>query len=130
MSTPPFTAPKINIFPAPEFNIVNDDNGDDDHDGDDVGDGFNNDDNNVSTESETEFTARERRILLQKMFMQVLLRLCVHKGAVEELARKDDLTLLFSAITSVCPRHNMIWRKTSGDVLLTISRYSIININY
>ena len=29
MSTPPFTAPKINIFPAPEFNIVNDDNGDD-----------------------------------------------------------------------------------------------------
>ena len=103
---------------------------DDDHDGDDDGDGFNNDDNNVSTESETEFTARERRILLQKMFMQVLLRLCVHKGAVEELARKDDLTLLFSAITSVCPRHNMIWRKTSGDVLLTISRYSIINIKY
>ena len=56
---------------------------------------------------------------------QVLLRLCGHKSAVEELARKDDLTLLFSAISSVCPKHNVIWRKTSGDVLLTISRYSL-----
>ena len=60
-------------------------------------------DANVNIDSESEFTTRERRILLQKMFMQVLLRLCVHKGAVEELARKDDLTLLFSAISSVCP---------------------------
>ena len=32
-----------------------------------------------SPEHEAEFTARERRILLQKMFMQVLLRLCGHK---------------------------------------------------
>ena len=55
----------------------------------------------------------------------MLLRLCGHKSAVEELARKDDLTLLFSAISSVCPKHNVIWRKTSGDVLLTISRYSL-----
>ena len=54
-----------------------------------------------------------------------MLRLCGHKSAVEELARKDDLTLLFSAISSVCPKHNVIWRKTSGDVLLTISRYSL-----
>ena len=53
------------------------------------------------------------------------MRLCIHKGAVEELARKDDLTLLFSAITSTCPSHNLIWRKTSGDVLLTISRHSL-----
>ena len=82
-------------------------------------------DANVNIDSESEFTTRERRILLQKMFMQVLLRLCVHKGAVEELARKDDLTLLFSAISSVCRSHNLIWRKTSGDVLLTISRHSL-----
>ena len=32
-----------------------------------------------SPEHEAEFTARERRILLQKMFMQVLLRLCGHQ---------------------------------------------------
>ena len=79
----------------------------------------------AEVESETEFTARERRILLQKMFMQVLLRLCTHVAAVEELARKDDLTLLFSAISSICPQHNMMWRKTSSDVLLTISRHSL-----
>ena len=64
-------------------------------------------------------------ILLQKMFMQVLLRLCAHVPAVEELARKDDLALLFSAISSVCPAHNTMWRKTSSDVLLTVSRHSL-----
>ena len=77
------------------------------------------------SEPEAEFTPRERRILLQKMFMQVLLRLCAHVPAVEELARKDDLTLLFSAVSSVCPTHNMMWRKTSSDVLLTVSRHSL-----
>ena len=68
----------------------------------------------AKVENDAEFTARERKILLQKMFMQVrfkicwvsyiifileckvLLRLCSHIAAVEELARKDDLTLLFS----------------------------------
>ena len=79
----------------------------------------------AESEPEAEFTPRERRILLQKMFMQVLLRLCAHVPAVEELARKDDLTLLFSAISSVCPTHNMMWRKTSSDVLLTVSRHSL-----
>ena len=41
------------------------------------------------------------------------------------MARKDDLNLLFSAVSSVCPPHNNIWRKTSSDVLLTISRHSL-----
>ena len=44
---------------------------------------------------------------------------------MEELARKDDLNLLFSATSSVCPPHNSVWRKTSSDVLLTISRHSL-----
>ena len=57
--------------------------------------------------------------------LQVLLRLCTQRAAVEELARKDDLNLLFSAVSSVCPPHNNIWRKTSSDVLLTISRHSL-----
>jgi hypothetical protein len=46
-------------------------------------------------------------------------------AAVEELARKDDLTLLFSAISSGCPAHNAIWRKTASDVLLTVSRHAL-----
>ena len=56
---------------------------------------------------------------------QVLIRLCSHAAAVEELARKDDLTLLFSAISSACPPHNACWRKTSSDVLLTVSRHAL-----
>ena len=53
------------------------------------------------------------------------MRLCSHVSAVEELARKDDLTLLFSAVSSVSAPHNAIWRKTSSDVLLTVSRHSL-----
>ena len=71
------------------------------------------------------YTPKERRLLLQKMFIQVLLKLCTYQPAVEELARKDDLTLLFSAVTSECPPHNVMWRKTAADILLTISRHSL-----
>ena len=35
MGAPPFTAPKIDIFPAPESNMVNDDDDDDCYDCDD-----------------------------------------------------------------------------------------------
>ena len=75
--------------------------------------------------SDSEFSPKERRILLQKMFIQVLIRLSAYIPAVEELARKDDLTLLFSAVTSPCSEHNLMWRKTAADVLLTISRHSL-----
>lgn len=72
-----------------------------------------------------EFTPKERRILLQKVFVQVLVRLCSHSCPAEELARKDDLTLLFSAITSWCPSHNTVWRKSAAEVLMTLSRHGL-----
>ncbi|GFQ88429.1 WD repeat and FYVE domain-containing protein 3 [Trichonephila clavata] len=72
-----------------------------------------------------EFSPRERRILLQKVFVQVLVRLCSHSGPAEELSRKDDLTLLFSAITSWCPAHNAVWRKSAAEVLMTLSRHGL-----
>ncbi|XP_074647224.1 WD repeat and FYVE domain-containing protein 3-like [Tubulanus polymorphus] len=74
---------------------------------------------------ESEFTSRERRILLQKVFVQVLMHLCGHPSPAEELARRDDLTLLFSAITSWCPTHNVPWRKSSAEVLMTLSRHGL-----
>lgn len=43
----------------------------------------------------------------------------------EELAQKDDLQLLFSAITSWCPPYNLPWRKSAGEVLMTISRHGL-----
>lgn len=88
------------------------------------------------------FSPKERRILLQKIFVQVniiveflpivtivyfqlLVRLCSHRIPAEELARKDDLTLLFSAITSWCPPHNVMWRKSAAEVLMTLSRHGL-----
>lgn len=95
-------------------------------------------------DSSSDFTSNERRILLQKIFVQVciirkfdvehaynilhfqlLVRLCSHRIPSEELARKDDLTLLFSAITSSCPQHNVMWRKSAAEVLMTLSRHGL-----
>ncbi|XP_056017801.1 WD repeat and FYVE domain-containing protein 3-like isoform X2 [Ostrea edulis] len=73
----------------------------------------------------SEFTADERRILLQKIFVQILVHLCKHTSPAEELARKDDLSLLFSAITSWCPPHNAIWRKCAAEILMTLSRHGL-----
>ncbi|KAJ4438846.1 hypothetical protein ANN_14799 [Periplaneta americana] len=78
-----------------------------------------------TAENGSEFTPRERRILLQKIFVQVLVRLCSHEAPAEELAHKDDLTLLFSAITSWCPPHNVMWRKSAAEVLMTLSRHGL-----
>lgn len=72
-----------------------------------------------------DFTPRERRILLQKIFEQLLIRLCSYPYPAEELARMDDLTLLFSAITSQCPTHNIIWRKSAASILTTLSRHGL-----
>ncbi|CAH1175861.1 unnamed protein product [Phaedon cochleariae] len=76
-------------------------------------------------DTNSDFTPKERRILLQKIFVQVLVRLCSHRIPAEELARKDDLTLLFSAITSWCPQYNVIWRKSAAEVLMTLSRHGL-----
>ncbi|KAI8741991.1 WD repeat and FYVE domain-containing protein 3 isoform X1 [Biomphalaria glabrata] len=79
-----------------------------------------------------QFTPKERRILLQKVFVQVLVRLCNHTSPAEELARKDDLSLLFSAITSWCPKCNIMWRQSAGEVLVTLSRHGLTHhvVNY
>lgn len=73
----------------------------------------------------SEFTAEERRALLQKIWVQILVHLCKHTSPAEELARKDDLSLLFSAITSWCPPHNAIWRKCAAEILMTLSRHGL-----
>lgn len=56
---------------------------------------------------------------------QVLVRLCNYVSPAEELARKDDLSLLFSAITSWCLPHNALWRQSAGEVLVTLSRHGL-----
>ncbi|XP_071954048.1 WD repeat and FYVE domain-containing protein 3-like isoform X2 [Antedon mediterranea] len=73
----------------------------------------------------SDFSPYERRVLLQKVFLQLLTRLCNHQSPADELVRRDDLTLLFSAITSCCPPHNLPWRKGAAEVLVTISRMGL-----
>lgn len=73
----------------------------------------------------SDFSPNERRILLQKVFVQLLVRLCSYPHPAEELARMDDLTLLFSAITSQCPSHNIMWRKSAAETLTTLSRHGL-----
>lgn len=73
----------------------------------------------------SDFNAMERRTLLQKIFVQLLVKLCSYPYPAEELARMDDLTLLFSAITSPCPTHNVVWRKSAAEVLTTLSRHGL-----
>lgn len=53
------------------------------------------------------------------------MKLCSFVSPAEELAQKDDLQLLFSAITSWCPPYNLPWRKSAGEVLMTISRHGL-----
>lgn len=59
------------------------------------------------------------------LLVQILVKLCTFVSPAEELAQKDDLQLLFSAITSWCPPHNLPWRRSAGDVLTTISRHGL-----
>ncbi|XP_066568174.1 WD repeat and FYVE domain-containing protein 3 isoform X2 [Amia ocellicauda] len=75
--------------------------------------------------AQTELPLADRRSLLQKVFVQILVKLCSFVSPAEELAQKDDLQLLFSAITSWCPPHNLPWRKSAGEVLMTISRHGL-----
>ncbi|XP_071808138.1 WD repeat and FYVE domain-containing protein 3-like isoform X3 [Asterias amurensis] len=72
-----------------------------------------------------ELTPTKRRELLHKYVVQLLVKLCNYPAPADELAKKDDLTLLFSAITSWCPPHNSPWRKGAAEVLTTISRHGL-----
>ncbi|XP_055626946.1 WD repeat and FYVE domain-containing protein 3 isoform X2 [Toxorhynchites rutilus septentrionalis] len=78
-------------------------------------------------EKQVKFTRHEKRLMLQKVFVQVLVRLCSHPYPAEELARVDDLSLLFSANTSNCPPYNVIWRKSAAEILTTLSRHGLTN---
>jgi len=56
---------------------------------------------------------------------QTLVRLCGYISPAEELSHKDDLALLFSAVTSWCAPHNTYWRSAASEVLITISRHGL-----
>lgn len=65
------------------------------------------------------------RELVQKVFVQVLIRVCSYGIVSEELAKKDDLALLFSCVSSWCGEGNKSWRKCAGDVLMSVSTHGL-----
>ncbi|KAK2725772.1 hypothetical protein QYM36_000305, partial [Artemia franciscana] len=81
--------------------------------------------NGDTIEPGNDFSPKETRILLQKVFSQILVKLCTYPPAVEELAKEDDLQLLFGALTSWCPAYNAPWRKVASETLLTINRHCL-----
>lgn len=81
-----------------------------------------------SSNNEELLSAYDCRTNLQRVFVQLLVKLCSYSYAGEELARMDDLYLLFSAITSPCPTHNIMWRKNAAEILTTISRHGLTDI--
>ena len=44
---------------------------------------------------------------------------------IDELTRRDDLSLLFNAISSNCPERNKPWRKQASDMLLLIGKHTL-----
>lgn len=75
-------------------------------------------------------SSSERRMVLERVFAQLLTRLCSHQSSVHELTRKDDLALLFNAVTSWCVSYNTVWRKTAANVILMMGRSNCINALY
>uniref|UniRef100_A0A914ZRD5 WD repeat and FYVE domain-containing protein 3 n=1 Tax=Parascaris univalens TaxID=6257 RepID=A0A914ZRD5_PARUN len=54
-------------------------------------------------------------------FLSLMGKLCEYKCVSEELARKDDLFLLFAGASSTCPAENVAWRKAASQLLVTVA---------
>jgi hypothetical protein len=51
-----------------------------------------------------------------------LTKLCQNSCTCDELVEADSLKLLFKIISSTCEQHNVSWRQTAADALLTITK--------
>lgn len=70
----------------------------------------------------SELTAKEKRILFQKSFHQLLLKLCQYQSTCDELVDGDALKFLFKIISSTCETHNSAWKLTAQDALVMLSK--------
>lgn len=75
-------------------------------------------------------SSRDRKSLLRRIFCQLVIRICAHQSSLYELTRKDDLALLFNAVTSWCAPHNIEWRQCAADVVLFMAKCNCVNVNY
>lgn len=64
-------------------------------------------------------------LTVQKLFIQLLVRLCNQSITAQELVRSDDLFILFTAMTCKCKPHNIGWRTGICEVLTSITRHGL-----
>lgn len=71
--------------------------------------------------------------IVQKVYSQILVKLCHSSATSNELVNTDDLSILFSAISCPCTKkHNIAWRSCVSEILMTVTRYGLNKevINY
>lgn len=62
---------------------------------------------------------------------KLLIKICQHGCTCDELSDSDALKYLFNTISSICELHNLSWRRTAADALVTLSKnFTIKAINY
>ena len=63
--------------------------------------------------------------------IKLLIKLCQHTCTSDELVDADSLKLLFKIVASTCESHNIAWRQTAADALLTLTKnFNSKAINY
>lgn len=62
---------------------------------------------------------------IQKLYTQVLVKLCNYTATSRELVHTDDLALLFTAISCPILNHNAQWRSCVSEILMTLTRYGL-----
>lgn len=62
---------------------------------------------------------------VQKLFIQLLVRLCNQGITAQELVRTDDLFILFTAMTCSCKPYNIGWRTGICEVLKSITSHGL-----
>ena len=77
-----------------------------------------------SASSSTDSDVMEQSCLtVQKLFIQLVVRLCNQSITAQELVRSDDMFILFTAMTCKCRPHNVGWRTGICEVLTSITRH-------
>ena len=78
----------------------------------------------ASTSTDTN-ALEESYLTVQKLFIQLLVRLCNQSITAQELVRTDDLFILFTAMTCKCKPHNIGWRTGICEVLTSITKHGL-----
>ena len=68
---------------------------------------------------------KEERSIVQKLYCQVLVKLCNHAATARELVHTDELSVLFAAISCACPLWNIEWRSCVSEILMTLTRHGL-----